>query len=198
MSRSIAIAISFVLHPVFINLLAMILLLHLHPVLAYGMSTHAKLFFLGFFFLSGAVFPLLGVVILRVTGGVNSLMLDKPEERRVPYIITALLLMFTFYLFKELGAPTVIQLFCLLCSAIVVVQLIVNNYSKFSIHMASMGLLCGVIITYGTFNDVRLLLIAAILLTGLAGTARLFANAHTSLQLLGGFAVGLLITLFLL
>lgn len=176
----------------------MYLLLHLHPVLAFGMGAKAKWFFMGFFFLSAAILPLLGVVILRITGGVSSLMLPHPDERRVPYIITSMLLMFTFYLFKEVGAPSAVQLFCLVCAAIVVVLLVINTYSKFSIHMASMGLLCGIILNYWAYTDVRPLLAAAVLLCGLTASARLFAEAHTAMQLVGGFAVGLIITLVLL
>jgi hypothetical protein len=198
MNRTTAIALSVILHPIFVNMLALFVLMQLHPILAFGMGAKAKWFFLGFFFLSAAILPLLGVVILRITGGVSSIMLDQPDERRVPYIITSLLLMFTFYLFKEVGAPSIIQLFCLVCAAIVVVMLIINTYSKFSIHMASMGLLCGVVYSFSAYTDVRMLLAGAILLTGMTGTARLFADAHTFKQLLGGFIVGLLITIVLM
>lgn len=198
MNKTTAIALSVVFHPVFVNMLALFALMQLHPILAFGMAAKAKWFFMGFFFLSAAVLPLLGIVILRITGGVSSIMLDKPDERRVPYIITSLLLMFTYYLFKEVGAPTILQLFCLVCAAIVVIMLIINTYSKFSIHMASMGLLCGVIYNFHSYMDVRMILAGAVLLTGITASARLFAEAHTFKQLLGGFAVGLLITIVLM
>lgn len=198
MNRTTAIALSVILHPVFVNMLALFVLMQLHPILAFGMGAKAKWFFVGFFFLSAAILPLLGVVILRMTGGVNSIMLEQPDERRVPYIITSLLLMFTFYLFKEVGAPSVIQLFCLVCAAIVVVMLIINTHSKFSIHMASMGLLCGTIYNFSAYTDVRMLLAGAVLLSGITASARLFAEVHTFKQLLGGFAVGLLLTVVLM
>ncbi len=198
MTARFALIISVIFHPVFVNLLSLVALCYLHPVLAVALSAKAKLFYVAFFFTATAIVPLIAVLILKQSGMVNSILLQEAQERRVPYLITSVMMLFTYYMFQKIHAPVSLQLFMLVCSAIVVLLLFVNQYKKLSIHMASLGLLTGVVITFCPFIEVRMLLALVILICGITATARQFAKAHTPVELFGGYIIGFVMTMLLM
>lgn len=191
-------AVSVVFHPIFVNTAALLLLMRLHPVLALQLNPTQVIYFTLFYFVIVAVIPLFAVLLLRFTGVVSSLLLTQNTERKIPLMITAAAMLFLFYLFKQIHVPAPIQLFVLACAAIVVLLMMVNEYTKISIHMASQGLLLGVVLTFSAYYDIRWLLLFLLPIAGLTATARLLDEAHTPRQLLYGFLVGLCCTLLVL
>ncbi|MFN9520478.1 MAG: hypothetical protein ACK574_12240 [Bacteroidota bacterium] len=190
--------VSVVFHPVFVNVAALMLLMYIHPVLHVKLSTTQQLFYIFFYFLMAAVIPLLTVLIMRLSGFVKSVYLGESSERRLPLMITSAMLVFLFYTFGRLNAPVSIQLFVLTNAAIAVSLMIWNEYNKISLHMASMGLVCGVLITFSFVFEVRWMLALFFPIAGITATSRLYNQAHTGRQLLYGFLLGLCSTLFIL
>lgn len=190
--------VSVVFHPVFVNVAALILLMQIHPVLHIKLSPIQQLFYILFYFLMAAVIPLLSILVMRLTGAVKSVHLTESSERRLPLMITSAMLVFLFYTFGRLNAPAAIQLFVLTNAAIAVSLMILNEYNKISLHMASMGLLCGVLISFSWVYEVRWLLAVFFPVAGITATSRLYDQAHTGRQLLYGFLLGLCSTLFIL
>ncbi|MFN4971804.1 MAG: hypothetical protein ACK45I_04685 [Bacteroidota bacterium] len=190
--------VSVVFHPVFVNVAALMLLMYIHPVLHVKLSTTQQLFYILFYFLMAAVIPLLTVLIMRLSGFVKSVYLGESSERRLPLMITSAMLVFLFYTFGRLNAPVSIQLFVLTNAAIAVSLMIWNEYNKISLHMASMGLVCGVLITFSFVFEVRWMLALFFPIAGITATSRLYNQAHTGRQLLYGFLLGLCSTLFIL
>ena len=190
--------VSVVFHPVFVNVAALMLLMYIHPVLHIKLSTTQQLFYILFYFLMAAVIPLLTVLIMRLSGFVKSVYLGESSERRLPLMITSAMLVFLFYTFGRLNAPVSIQLFVLTNAAIAVSLMIWNEYNKISLHMASMGLVCGVLITFSFVFEVRWMLALFFPIAGITATSRLYNQAHTGRQLLYGFLLGLCSTLFIL
>lgn len=176
----------------------MLLFMQLHPVLAVKLNATQQTYFSLFYFAITALVPLLAVLVLRLTGGVSSLLLTQSSERKIPLMITSGATLLLFYLFKQIHAPSPIQLFVLVCAAIVVLLMILNEYAKISIHMASQGLLVGVLLTFYTYYDVRWLLLFFIPIAGITASARLLDEAHTPRQLIYGFLLGLCCTLLIL
>lgn len=200
MSKRLSLFISVVFHPIFVNLLGFVLLMKLFPYLDYVMGTQARLFYLTFIFVSTAVVPLLYVLAMKLFGQVHSMMLESAEERRGPYVITAVMCLFDFYFFQRTHTPALINAFLLGMASIVVALLIINHFNKISIHMASFGMLTAVVVSAAQAGgfDVRLVLIPVIVATGLTAAARLFANAHSLQQLLSGYLLGFVIMFFVL
>lgn len=200
MSKRLSLFISVVFHPIFVNLLGFVLLMKLFPYLDYVMGTQARLFYLTFIFVSTAVVPLLYVLAMKLFGQVHSMMLESAEERRGPYVITAVMCLFDFYFFQRTHTPALINAFLLGMASIVVALLIINHFNKISIHMASFGMLTAVVVSAAQAGgfDVRLVLIPVIVATGLTAAARLFANAHSLQQLLSGYLLGFAIMFFVL
>lgn len=200
MPKSLQLVIAGIFHPVFVNLLSFWLLFQICPPLAFGIPPKLQQFMLLFVFASTGIIPIIMVGVLRITGRVKSFMLHSKEERNTPYLLTTLLYFFCFYNFYKLNINGIILNYLLACTIIVLMVMLINRFYKISIHMASMGALTGLIVAMGAYNtaDIRHIAIAAFVLSGLVGSARAFAQAHTLWQLFLGFAGGFLIMYFAL
>lgn len=188
----INIAVSALFHPVWVNLLTTWLLFVLFPELNNGLPAKLKQFMILFVFVVTGVVPVLVLGFLRLTGKINSIMLNAKEDRRWPYLITMLLYFFCFYNFYKLNAPNILLKYLLGCTIIVLFVALVNNYYKISIHATSMGALLGVLMAACaiTQTDLRPIIAATILLGGFVCNARLLLNAHTTDQLFIGYLTG--------
>lgn len=200
MNKRVALVISVCFHPVFINISAFYLLLHLFAYLDYALSETARWFYLIWIFVTTAIVPIGYVLVLKIFGRVNSIMLSSQEERRIPYLLTAVMYLVSFYFFRQLNAPMLISAFLLGSATIVIALLVINLFNKISIHMASFGMLAAVVVSAVNAGnvDVRLLLIPVLVFAGLTATARLYMEAHNVQQLLLGFIMGFVIMFFIL
>lgn len=198
MGKNLATAISIAFHPVFVNAFSLYVLLSYHPVLSLSLSATAFWFYMLFLFSATAVIPMVSVLLLRVFGRVKSIQLPNADDRRTPYIVTSIMYLTTYFLFQKIHVPSPVLLFVLLGAAIVVALMVINQFYKISIHMASWGMLTGVLIAFAPYNEMRILIALSILLSGLTASARLFALSHDNKQILAGFTLGLLFTIVLL
>ena len=200
MSKSSALILSVIFHPLFVNALSMWLLFALFPQLSYGVHPTVKLIYMGFVFVSTGIIPLLWVVISGFINKEQNLLLDNKEDRNLPYIVTSSLYLFDFYLSKKLGAPMLVSAYLLACSSIVVVVLITNLFTKISIHAASLGALVAIIISASSYAmfDIRYLLSLGIIASGLVLSARLFLNTHINAQVYSGFFAGFILMILIL
>lgn len=192
MNRRIALTLSIVFHPVFVNALSLLLLFWLFPSLRYGVHPAMKIFYWSVIFISTAIIPMAWVAVSRLLGKINSILLPHSDDRNLPYILTASLYMLDFYLAGQWGASSLFRAYLLACSSVVVTVLIINQFTKISIHAASLGALAGVIqqAVWVAEFDVRFLMIVVLTVSGLVLSARLWAESHTSKQVYLGFIVG--------
>lgn len=193
MNRTLAILLSTVFHPVFVNLLSFTLVIELTPYLEAGFTTEAKWFYVLYAFITTGLIPLFVVVARKALGFSKSIMLDNADDRHIPYIVTAIAYLFGYYLFLRIGAPHVLQGYMLGSACVMVCILIINFSTKISAHATSLGALLGVIIavTPIAIIDTRWLMLIVLLLTGLTAVSRLALQAHTLKQLYAGFILGL-------
>jgi len=185
--------ISVICHPIWINAIALWSLLLLHPFMHAGLNNSVKLFYFGFIFISCSIVPLVVVLLGKFFGYSSNILLPNSEDRHIPYLVTAAMLVFNFYLMKKIGAPYPLQSYLLASASIMIVIIIINFNTKISAHATALGAWVGLIIALGklSFIDVRWLLIASILISGLTLAARLQLNAHTKSQVYSGFLIGL-------
>jgi hypothetical protein len=200
MNRRISLFISTLFHPVFVNLLSLLLLFILFPQLQFAISDRMKVFYILFIFTTTGLLPVLTVMLMKLIGKVSSFLLNDREDRTVPYIITASVYLFDYYFCSRIGSPVLLNAYLLACASIVVVVLIINLFNKISIHAASLGALLAVVVSaaYVAGMDIRLLLALIFVLSGLTASARLFAGAHMPHQLYTGLLLGFMVMLFLL
>jgi membrane-associated phospholipid phosphatase len=193
MRVSIARILSTIAHPVFVNLLCLYLLFSIFPPLSHGLPQRIQLFYISFIFISTGIIPLILVVVMRITGKIQSITLEDRKDRKLPYLLTISLYAFNIYTF--IRTPTTHPLilgYLLTCMIIVSLVFFINFSNKISIHMATLGAMCGLVGcgAYVGFTDLRFILFLFIILSGLVATARLSLNAHTPSQLYAGFLLG--------
>ncbi|MCG9881768.1 MAG: hypothetical protein MH472_14325 [Bacteroidia bacterium] len=201
MNNFVAKAVSVIWHPVFVNLLCLYILFTLYPPLSFGVPQKLQWFYIGFIFISTSIVPLLLVLIMKLTGRISAITMDKQEDRKYPYLFTLSLYIFVYYnLTQSPITPSFLLKYLLACTAIVGAVFLINSFNKISIHLATMGALCGLLATlaYRGFADYRMLLAVAIMASGYVASARLTLKAHLPNQLYLGFLLGLFLMFFIL
>lgn len=124
--------------------------------------------------------------------------LNTRTERTIPYLISALSYGACAWALYGTNAPSWLWLFPIGGMAAVVINLLLNFKWKISAHMAAMGGLTALVFRMAHDRliapDVNFLWVAIIvvLATGLVGTARIYLERHTLLQVIAGAASGFL------
>ena len=154
----------------------------------------ARLLVVGMCMLLVCIIPAIAVFLLYKTGRITDPGLNERTDRTVPYCFTmGCYALATYYLFS-IGAPLWLPGIMIGGLLTILVNLIDNFRWKISGHMAAMGGLIAVamFITTRHLAVIPMLwpMIIVILLAGLVGTARLYLNRHTPLQVLAGTANG--------
>ena len=209
MLRLLAQIISFIFHPLLIVTYMLALLLLVNPYL-FGVSSigdkASKLLLLQIF-LSTFFIPGVAVVMLRFTGMIQSFQMETKQERIGPYIITGLFYLWMFRNFLDNPSiPTAFTSFLLGATIGLFFAFFINIFSKISAHAVGVGGLLGMVVitmllfSYDTFTimmaqgtlevSMSTILLMAILIAGLVGTARLALQAHEPMDLYGGYLVG--------
>ncbi len=200
MSRKLALVISFLFHPVWVNLLGLLCLLFCSPYLSLVMQPALLLFYVLFIFGTTAVVPMLAVAVMKLTGRIQSIMLEEQEERNIPYLVTGAMYLFDYYFLSQMHSAALLRAYLLACACIVVAVVIINHFYKISVHAASLGALAGIIFSLAPVAlwDLRWVLVVVIVLTGATLSARLFMNAHSHQQLATGWLLGFLVMMLIL
>ncbi len=201
MNSFIAKAVSVIWHPVFVNLLCLYALFALYPPLSFGLPVKLQWFYIGFIFFATSIVPLFLVLIMKAMGSISAITMERQEDRKYPYLFTLFLYIFVYYnLFQSPITPSFLLKYVFACMAIVGLVFIINTFNKISIHLATMGALCGLLaaLAYKDFADLRILLVLAILFSGIVASARLSLKAHVPHQLYAGFLLGFILMFFIL
>ncbi|MGR3808913.1 hypothetical protein [Jiulongibacter sp. NS-SX5] len=169
---------------------------YLVSIEAYGVQSRLLLLF--FVLLYTFIFPAVMIFWLYKRGRIQSITLDEPKERRIPYLITAISSGFLAYFFAQKSSmlyPSAL-LIGMIVLVIVIVTLI-NFRWKISAHAAGIGGVLGAFFMLKVRYDESLLtypFYAALIIAGLVLSARLKLNAHSPLQLIAGLATGLVVS----
>ncbi|MCC7233138.1 MAG: hypothetical protein IT242_09360 [Bacteroidia bacterium] len=192
MNKKLARLLSVVLHPVLMPAYVLYFLLHHSTYFAYTTSGAEKFDLYSIILLNTLFLPVLISYFLIQRGFIHSFEMERREERMVPFISNALLMVVAYYLMRERMLPRVFQLLVLGAAASVVIAVIINLKWKISIHMIGMGGIIGTFFGLSTFMlvDLRIPILVCILISGLLGTARLSLGAHRPFQIYSGFLVG--------
>lgn len=191
MSKNTQLVISTLFHPIFVNIVSLLLLFTLFPSLA-AISYKSKSTIISVIISLTVIIPLALVGSLKITNQISSLQLEEKKDRKWPFAVTGLGYIFSFFLLQKVGVSMLLLKFLLAGSGTVVCIAIINNFWKISVHMASIGALLGllVIVNLNNYLDLRLVIAGVVLVSGIVASARLFAKAHTISQIIAGFALG--------
>jgi hypothetical protein len=189
---------SYIFHPIFIPTIAALLYMW------YSGNTflfQEKLFVLFQVVLLTLCIPILGFFILKVSGQIDSVMVYKISQRKIPLLLHCFLIILLVKNTIVINRYPELHFFLIggLFSSLMALLLLFMNI-KASLHLLSISSLTVFIIGLSMHLQLQNTITVAllILLNGLIASSRLVMNAHTYKELVIGFALGAVPQLFLL
>ena len=209
--RILANLISVLLHPLFVIGYVMLFLMWANPYL-FGFSGDKAEGLVVISIVSISVlFPMISILMMKALGLISALEMKDKNERIGPLIVTGLFYMWLYVNIRNNDSiPAALSFFVLGCTISVFLALIINSFTKISLHtIAAGGLATGMMyilfhFTYGHLDVAipvlqtqfrmsdRLVLIIIMFTAGAVGASRLYLKAHKENEIYGGYVVGIL------
>ncbi|RTY70604.1 hypothetical protein [Flavobacterium sp. LB2P53] len=185
-----------------------------HPIFIPAMATLFYLFFNGSDFVSQekififfqvlivtVLIPVLTFFLLRATGNIDSIMVSKISQRKIPLILHCFLIILLVRKSITIDSYPELHFFLLggLLSSLLALILLFLQI-KASLHMIAFSSLTVFIIGLSLHLQIQNIFTIALLLllNGVVATSRLEMKAHTIKELLLGFVLGIIPQLLLL
>ena len=200
MTDRVASIISYVLHPLLMSTYLFAILVFITPlnVLPIGFSIAGSIVLVSLIFITTFVIPVLSLFILKMSGSISSISLDRREERLTPMIYTGVMYGVTTYLFTtkvELGA--MIPIFLGISTLLIILTALITIFWKISLHAIGFGGFVGFLLglnQYSHLTHFEYVLSTLFLAAALVLSARLKLNAHSPPQVYLGFVLGICIS----
>lgn len=197
MLRFAAHIVSVIFHPLFISLYAAYYLLFIHPAFFIGLNTEARYWILIRILINMVVFPGIAVLLLKGVGFISSVTLENRKDRIIPYITSGIFFFWTFLVFKNQNiiSPIMVSfIFSVFLSSSV--AMIMNIYSKVSMHAVALGGFIGLLLIIMQYlhssQAIPLPMMIVILITGVVCSARMIVSDHTPRQIYSGLLAGII------
>ena len=190
-----SILLSYIFHPVFIPLYVVLFLVYLHPTAFVGFSALAKMQTIVIIFLNLIVYPLVTVVLLKALGFIDSIFLRTQKDRIIPYIASGIFFFWTYTVFKQQNQyPPILTSFLFGIFLASSAALLANIYFKVSMHAIAVGGWLGIFFLLSIQNDMLMTwpICLALLIAGLACSARIYLGSHVPKDIYLGCLIGLL------
>jgi len=184
---------SIILHPLMIPAIATIALMLRPDLYSIVLPNNMKFWFISVVIVFTLLIPLAGVLILLKFNAVNSLEMSARNERTLPLIISSTSFMVLLFSLKSTGIPPVFLYILYSATFALLAGLLINLFYKISLHTLGWGAIAAALTGVSFKLGVPLLfyIVIAVLLSGLAGYARLKQNAHNPAQVYLGYVAGI-------
>ncbi|UXP33644.1 PA-phosphatase [Reichenbachiella agarivorans] len=137
---------------------------------------------------------MISISVLRVSGSISSLKMDKREERLIPFVFITLFFVMTTYLFIiKVGVNDLVAVIFISTTLLLVLLTLITIVYKISIHSAGMSGVVGYLLALcWQYPGSELIypMLGVIMLSGVVMSARLQLDAHQPKEILAGFALG--------
>jgi hypothetical protein len=192
--RIVAHLLSYIFHPLFIPVYVTAFMLYIHPSCFAGLSLSEKGRSMAAVSFNTILFPGLTVLLLKGLGFIQSVFLRTQKDRIIPYIASGTFYFWTFWVLKNQQYPPLMVGFMLGVFINAYAGLLVNIYSKISMHAMGMGGVLGFFLIVMKTNTMLMTwpLAAALLITGLVCTARMVVSNHTPKEIYTGLLLGII------
>ena len=183
--------ISTILHPIVLPTLGVFLYF---VFVSQSFEKRLQLIVLGLVFALTYVVPVLLLLFLRNFGFIKDFQVSTIKERRVPVIFMILILYFLGNTILQI--PVIRNLGILFYGtslSLICIYLLFSAKLKSSLHLVSMGNMLGFFLIMTNINSLSMLpiIILLVLLSGILASSRLYLKAHTPIELLIGFSLGI-------
>ena len=193
MIRVTARLISFLMHPLFIISYVLFFLMQVNPyIFGYSGPKSQGLIVISIVTIS-FMFPMISILLMKALGLIQTIEMKDKKERIGPLIVTGLFYMWLYVNVRNnTNIPDALSFFILGSTISVFMALMINSFTKISLHTIAMGgLTAGIMFiifnwTYGTvdipfpwFNfqlriSDRLVAMIVVILAGAVGSSRLY------------------------
>lgn len=146
------------------------------------------------------ILPLLMMPVLLRTKLITSYLLTDKTERRIPFLIIALLYLICAFVLQKVDAPVILSLFLNGSSMVVLTVAVFNWRWKISAHMAGIGGVTGMVLAISLrwmLNE-QFIIAVLFLIAGMIGYARLKNDDHTPAQVYLGYLIGFVVNFLLI
>lgn len=192
---------SYLMHPIFMPLLSVYLLFQLPSYINFRLSpAYFNAIYICVTF-NLIIVPLSLSLYLKRHGHIQSLEMERIEERVIPYGITAFFYLMTYFLFVQIKFPSLyLAIFLAATIAVIILFVFAIFKQKISAHLTGIGGICGLLIVTNQVLAINTIpiLVTFIFLAGILAASRLKLNAHTASQVFIGFLIGIGTQLFVL
>lgn len=184
--------ISTILHPIVLPTLGVFIYF---VFVSQSFEKRLQLIVLGLVFTLTYLVPLLMLLLLKKFRFIKDFQVSTIKERRFPIIFMMLLLYFLGNSIVQI--PTIRNLGILFFGTSLSLTCIYVLFSlklKSSLHLVSMGNMIGFFLIMTNINSLSMLpiIILLILLSGILASSRMYLKAHTPIELLIGFSLGII------
>ncbi|HWB63336.1 MAG TPA: hypothetical protein VG603_07500 [Chitinophagales bacterium] len=188
---------SVIFHPLLFPTYGTLLLILANPGIYGPFEQKLHVVWLVIIFMLTFVFPAVWVLMMRQLEMISSLKMESTKERIIPLVAVSTFYLWATWMFKpnlNMRVPTDQLIFLMMAGACisVFITFFLNISTKVSLHTLAAGSLVGlllIIIRYSPF-DLRLILLAFLLVAGLMGTAQLILKGGTQREVFIGYIVG--------
>lgn len=164
------------------------------------MPLRYKLIILGIVYSFTVLLPVFVIYLYSKIHKFPMRQLSERKRRYIPYLLTLTSYGFCALMMYRLHIPNYMTGIIIASLITIALFTLTNFFSKLSVHAGGMGVVVGCIVSFGAifnYNPVSWLCLA-ILLTGVVGTARMIVGQHTLSEILAGFTVGLVCSIYVL
>ena len=194
MGKLLARFISVVFHPLFIPLYCVLIIFNSPVYIIYQLNIDAQYAVYAVVAVFTLVLPAVSTLMLLKMDGIKSLKMNSQEERKLPFIMSAIFYATAYFSLQQVGFPKLITNALLGATISLVILFLANFKQKTSAHMVGIGGLLGIVYALSEIYIVGIsqFLFPAIILTGLVGYSRLRLEAHQPIEIYSGLIVGFL------
>lgn len=145
------------------------------------------------------ILPISFLLILKKFNVIESLTMEKREDRFIPIFAVVIFLFATSRFFNGINALALYNFYLICNLTLCVIVFWINFWWKISMHAIGWGAFCAtlLIMTEISLKIFFPYLIAGFILSGIVGSARLYLKSHSDSQIYAGFAVGFIIPLLI-
>jgi len=192
MGKLLARFISVVFHPLFIPLYCLLIIFNSPVYIIYQLNIDAKYAVCAVVAVFTLVLPAVSTVMLLKMDGIKSLKMNSQEERKLPFIMSAIFYATAYFSMQQVGIPKLITNAILGATISLVILFLANFKQKTSAHMVGIGGLLGIVYTLSEIYIVGIsqFLFPSIILAGLIGYSRLKLKAHQPIEIYSGLIIG--------
>jgi hypothetical protein len=196
---SISRILSYLLHPLLIPTFAtssLMLQPDLYPLV---IPIALKLWFLSLIFVFTVAIPVGSVFILVKFKAINSVEQKTRTERTVPLLIAGISYMTLLFVIKPTNIPPFFMYLLYSATFALLTGLVINLVYKISLHTLGWGAFTATITIISIHLGMSLMpfILISILLSGIAGYARLKQNAHNQAQVYLGYVAGVCVVILI-